>query len=98
MEQTQTQEAETQQTQTQQTEEQTSTTETENTTEAQSLSYEHPNEAAGLTEGEKEARKQQQANFAEARELLFSLPNSKDKTTKINQMDRQILCWHFRHS
>ena len=90
-EQTQTQETETQQTQAQQTEEQTSTTETENTTEAQSPSYEHPNEAAGLTEGEKEARKQQQANFAEARELLFSLPNSKDKTTKINQMDRQIL-------
>ena len=90
-EQTQMQETETQQTQAQQTEEQTSTTETENTTEAQSPSYEHPNEAAGLTEGEKEARKQQQANFAEARELLFSLPNSKDKTTKINQMDRQIL-------
>ncbi len=44
-----------------------------------------------LSEGELEARREQQQNFAEARELLYSLPNSKDKTEKINQMDRQIL-------
>lgn len=49
------------------------------------------NEVEQLTEGEKEARRQQQANFAEARDLLYTLTNSKDKTNKINQMDRQIL-------
>lgn len=44
-----------------------------------------------LSEGELAARREQQANFAKARETLYSLGNSKDKTTKINQMDRQIL-------
>ena len=44
-----------------------------------------------LSEGELAARKEQQANFAEARQTLYGLKNSKDKTTKINQMDRQIL-------
>lgn len=73
-----------------QTQAQMQTTETQ-TTEAQTNSQEHPNEAADLTEGERAARKEQQANFAEARELLYDLPNSKDKTEKINQMDRQIL-------
>ncbi|MDE7324510.1 MAG: SGNH/GDSL hydrolase family protein [Lachnospiraceae bacterium] len=44
-----------------------------------------------LSEGEIEARKEQQTNFAEARATLYGLKNSKDKTSKINQMDRQIL-------
>jgi lysophospholipase L1-like esterase len=44
-----------------------------------------------LTPGELEARKTQQANFEEARQTLYGLPNSKDKTLKIDQMDRQII-------
>lgn len=44
-----------------------------------------------LSEGELAARREQQKNFAEARALLYSLPNSMEKTDKINQMDRQIL-------
>lgn len=44
-----------------------------------------------LSEGEIAARREQQKNFADARQLLYSLPNSMDKTEKINQMDRQIL-------
>lgn len=44
-----------------------------------------------LTEGEKAARREQQANFNEARLLLYTLDNSKDKTEKIFQMDEQIL-------
>lgn len=44
-----------------------------------------------LSEGELEARREQQANFAEAREALYDMNNSLDKTTKINQMDKQIL-------
>ena len=44
-----------------------------------------------LSPGEIKARKDQQANFAEARATLYGLKNSKDKTSKINQMDRQIL-------
>jgi len=46
---------------------------------------------AELTDGERRARREQQNHFAEARQLLYELPNSKDKTEKINQMDRQIL-------
>lgn len=76
---------------TQQTTEQLET-ETDNSTENQDTSSdEYANGIANLTEGEREARKAQQKNFAEARELLYSLSNSKDKTEKINQMDRQIL-------
>lgn len=44
-----------------------------------------------LSEGELAARREQQANFAEARKSLYSLKNSTDKTKKINQMDKQIL-------
>ena len=44
-----------------------------------------------LSEGELVARREQQKNFEEARELLYTLKNSKDKTSRINQMDRQIL-------
>ncbi len=46
---------------------------------------------AQLSEGELLARREQQRNFDEARQLLYDLQNSKDKTSKINQMDRQIL-------
>lgn len=52
---------------------------------------EHPNTVLSLSEGELAARREQQANFAEARQTLYSLANSMDKTIKINQMDRQIL-------
>jgi len=44
-----------------------------------------------LSEGELLARKQQQANFNEARKLCFSMNNSVEKTVKINEMDKQIL-------
>ncbi|MBD5451607.1 MAG: SGNH/GDSL hydrolase family protein [Lachnospiraceae bacterium] len=44
-----------------------------------------------LTEGELAARREQQANFAKARETLYKSSDSLDKTEKINQMDRQIL-------
>ena len=54
-------------------------------------SEEGPKEVSQLSEGEIAARKEQQANFVEAREALYSLPNSREKTEKINQMDRQIL-------
>lgn len=54
-------------------------------------SEEGPKEVSQLSEGEIAARKEQQVNFAKARETLYSLPNSREKTEKINQMDRQIL-------
>lgn len=66
------------------------TTEPESETTEQA-SEEGPKEISQLSEGEIAARKEQQANFAKARESLYSLPNSKEKTEKINQMDRQIL-------
>lgn len=44
-----------------------------------------------LSEGELAARREQQENFAEARDLLYSISDSLDKTERINQMDRQIL-------
>lgn len=44
-----------------------------------------------LSKGEIAARRQQQANFAEARATLYSMEDSIDKTARINQMDRQIL-------
>lgn len=44
-----------------------------------------------LSEGEIEARRQQQANFAAARATLYSMQDSIDKTVRMNQMDRQIL-------
>ena len=55
---------------------------------------------AQLSEGELLARREQQRNFDEARQLLYDLQNSKDKTSKINQMDRQILAnnaYDFSH-
>ncbi|MCM1182335.1 MAG: SGNH/GDSL hydrolase family protein [Roseburia sp.] len=76
-------------------------TETEPETEAQTTQPEtetaqtQETEAAEtldqLTEGEKAARREQQRNFDEARQLLYQLDDSKDKTMRINQMDRQIL-------
>ena len=62
--------------------------ETETTQETQTREL---SEIEQLSEGELAARREQQANFAEARQTLYGLKNSKDKTTKINQMDRQIL-------
>lgn len=44
-----------------------------------------------LSEGELAARRQQQANFAKARDSLYGAGDSLDKTDKINQLDRQIL-------
>ncbi len=49
------------------------------------------NEIERLSEGEKAARRKQQLNFVKARDGLYKLKNSKDKTSKINQMDKQIL-------
>lgn len=63
----------------------------QNETQEQQPAAEEPKPVAELTDGERRARREQQNNFVEARELLYSLPNSKDKTTSINQMDRQIL-------
>lgn len=71
-----------------------SETTTQNLTESateQQTQIEELNEIERLSEGEKAARREQQLNFDEARKTLYSLPNSKDKTTKINQMDKQIL-------
>jgi lysophospholipase L1-like esterase len=65
----------------------TAAEETQSETESES----ELSEIEKLTPGELASRKTQQANFAEARETLYSLPNSKDKTLKIDQMDRQIL-------
>ena len=61
---------------------------TESVTEQQTT---QENSVAELTEGEKAARKEQQANFAEVREQLYSMDNSLEKTQKINEMDKQIL-------
>lgn len=59
-------------------------------TEEEPTQEEHPL-TLQFSEGELAARREQQQNFAEARQTLYSLPNSLDKTEKINQMDRQIL-------
>lgn len=75
------------------------TTETEQETETEEISTEAIAVSTGsatedffaLSEGDLEARREQQRNFQEARELLYTLDNSVDKTLKINQMDRQIL-------
>lgn len=48
-------------------------------------------ELLSLTEGEIAARKQMQANLATARDALYVLPNGKDKTEKIVQLDKQII-------
>lgn len=63
----------------------------ENQTQEQQSETEKAVEIAQLTEGELRARREQQENFDEARQLLYDLKNTKDKTAKINQMDRQIL-------
>lgn len=47
-----------------------------------------------LTEGERQARKQLQADLKAAREELYKLPNSVDKVQKINQIDQQILSYN----
>ncbi len=63
----------------------------ENETTSEETKTDGLNEIQRLTEGEKAARREQQLNFDEARQLLYSLENSKDKTEKIVQMDKQIL-------
>jgi lysophospholipase L1-like esterase len=71
-----------------------SETETDdNTIESESASLEEESyvDISSLTEGELAARREQQLKFDEARQLLYDLDNSKDKTIKINQMDRQII-------
>lgn len=72
--------------------------ETENVQESESIPQTQeeqsggiPNTAAQLTDGERKARREQQENFVSARDTVYVQPNSLDKTTKINQMDRQIL-------
>lgn len=59
--------------------------------ETQAETTAEPVKISELSEGELAARREQQANFAEARQTLYGLENSLDKTSKINQMDRQIL-------
>lgn len=59
------------------------------TTQAPSTEEQKP--ASKLTEGEKAARKELQANLAASREALYALPNSLEKTQKINEIDKQIL-------
>ena len=44
-----------------------------------------------LTEGEKEARRQQQSNLVAAREQVYAMTDSLEKTQKINELDKQIL-------
>lgn len=87
-------ETEVMQTQESTAEEQTETVQTQETeTESTQEEQEGPalSEIEKLSEGEIEARRKQQENFEEARQTLYGLKNSKDKTSKINQMDRQIL-------
>ncbi len=63
----------------------------QDTTQTQQAVQEDTGLVTQYSEGELNARREQQKNFAEARETLYSLPNSKEKTEEINQMDRQIL-------
>lgn len=64
--------------------------ETQTQEEAETLQTE-VNSVAELTEGEKAARKQNQANYAAAREQLYAMTDSLEKTQKINETDKQIL-------
>ena len=78
------------------TEQESQTESAEESAQEQTTTQEEPDtsglsEIEQLSEGEIAARKEQQANFEEARATLYGLKNSKDKTSKINQMDRQIL-------
>lgn len=63
----------------------------QNESQEEQQATEYKSEIAQLTKGELRARREQQENFDEARQLLYNMTNSKDKTSKINQMDRQIL-------
>jgi lysophospholipase L1-like esterase len=69
-------------------------TETEdNTDESESVSLEEGTEVeiSRLTEEELTARREQQVKLDEERQLLYNLDNSKEKTIKINQIDKQII-------
>ncbi len=73
-----------------------SATETQTQTQTPPSETQETNETEGgmvveLTEGELAARREQQANLAKARESLYKAGDSLDKTTKINQLDKQIL-------
>lgn len=71
------------------TQEQSSTeAETEQETETQQTGISH------LTEGERQARAQLQADLKAARDELYKLPNSVDKVQQINQLDQQILSYN----
>lgn len=63
----------------------------ETQTETQTVFEVDDDDISELTEGELAARREQQENFAEARELLYDLEDPIERTDKINQMDRQIL-------
>lgn len=65
-------------------------TQTEITTE---VTTEEPKEdlVSQLSEGEKQARRELQANLVNARQQLYALPNSPEKVLRINELDKQIL-------
>lgn len=65
----------------------TQQTETENQEEQKST-------VSQLTEGERQARKQLQADLRKARAELYKQPNSVDKVQQINQLDQQILSYN----
>lgn len=49
------------------------------------------NEIAGLTEGEKQARRENQANYKKLRDSIYKQKNSKAKMDKINKVDKEII-------
>ena len=49
------------------------------------------NPISQLSEGEKQARRELQADLKTARQQLYALPNSPEKVLQINQVDKQIL-------
>lgn len=69
--------------------ESTETAEQESATQETVVEEEKP--VAQLSEGERAARKALQANLAQAREELYALPDSLEKTQKINEIDKKIL-------
>lgn len=76
-------------------ESETSGTETESETESEEETTQQQTSATlefySLTEGELAARREQQANLELARNSLYLAPNSKDKTEKIVQLDKEII-------
>lgn len=67
-------------------------TETQIQSESDSTSAEViENQVLMLSDAEKAARKQKQAELVQTRQVLYSMENSKDKTIQINQIDKKIL-------